>query len=185
MSGTVQGVEKSPLPSAVTYWRSPPKKISIVSFGCQPDPERVTVALLGADGGVADDSEHDQGDGSPDQNPALPTHHGPLSSLVYRTWVVRPGDPVSHLPMPADAPLACADLSRSRGANVIKGFKEGGMTMVIATREMGFARAVTDAVCYLDDGVILEQAAPKDPLSNPRPPRTQRFPQRIVGAGRL
>ncbi len=69
--------------------------------------------------------------------------------------------------------------------NVIRGLKEDGMTMVIATHEMGFARDVADTVCFLDDGIILEQAAPKDFFSNPRRQRTQQFLQRIVEAGRL
>ncbi len=69
--------------------------------------------------------------------------------------------------------------------NVIRGLKAGGMTMVIATHEMGFARDVADKVCFLDDGVILEQAAPKDLFGNPQLPRTQQFLQRIIDAGRL
>jgi len=69
--------------------------------------------------------------------------------------------------------------------NVIRGLKEDGMTMVIATHEMGFARDVADTVCFLDDGIILEQAAPKDFFGNPRRQRTQQFLQRIVEAGRL
>ncbi len=69
--------------------------------------------------------------------------------------------------------------------NVIKDLKGGGMTMVIATHEMGFARDVADTVCFLDDGVILERAAPKDLFGNPRQPRTQQFLQRIIDAGRL
>ncbi len=69
--------------------------------------------------------------------------------------------------------------------NVIRGLKTAGMTMVIATHEMGFARDVADNVCFLDDGVILEQAAPKDLFGNPQQPRTQQFLQRIVDAGRL
>jgi polar amino acid transport system ATP-binding protein len=69
--------------------------------------------------------------------------------------------------------------------NVIRGLKKGGMTMVIATHEMGFARDVADKVCFLDDGVILEQAAPKDLFGNPQQPRTQQFLQRIMDAGRL
>ncbi len=69
--------------------------------------------------------------------------------------------------------------------NVIRGLKKGGMTMLIATHEMGFARDVADKVCFLDDGVILEQAAPKDLFGNPQQPRTRQFLQRIMDAGRL
>jgi len=69
--------------------------------------------------------------------------------------------------------------------NVIRGLKEDGMTMVIATHEMGFARDVADRICFLDGGVILEQGRPQDILTNPRKPRTRQFLQRIVDAGRL
>ena len=57
--------------------------------------------------------------------------------------------------------------------------------MLIATHEMGFARDVADRVCFLDDGVILEQGAPKEIFTNPRKARTQQFLQRIIDAGRL
>ena len=69
--------------------------------------------------------------------------------------------------------------------NVIRDLKKGGMTMIIATHEMGFARDVADTVCFLDDGVILEQAAPQELFNNPKQPRTQQFLQRIIDAGRL
>ena len=57
--------------------------------------------------------------------------------------------------------------------------------MLIATHEMGFAREVADRVCFLDDGVILEQGSPQEIFKNPQAPRTQQFLQRIVDAGRL
>lgn len=69
--------------------------------------------------------------------------------------------------------------------NVIRGLKEGGMTMLIATHEMGFARDVADSVCFLDQGRILEQASPAQLFSEPEQPRTRQFLQRIVEAGRL
>ncbi len=69
--------------------------------------------------------------------------------------------------------------------NVIRDLKRGGMTMVIATHEMGFARDVADKVCFLDDGVILEQGPPQDLFGAPKQPRTAEFLQRIVDAGRL
>jgi len=68
---------------------------------------------------------------------------------------------------------------------VIKGLKEGGMTMIIATHEMGFARDVADQVCFLDDGVILEKGAPQQIFKEPQQPRTRQFLQRIMDAGRL
>jgi len=60
-----------------------------------------------------------------------------------------------------------------------------GMTMLIATHEMGFARDVARRVCFLDAGVILEQGPPEEIFGAPREPRTQQFLQRIVEAGRL
>jgi polar amino acid transport system ATP-binding protein len=59
------------------------------------------------------------------------------------------------------------------------------MTMVIATHEMAFARDIASRVCFLDDGVILEQGPPEQIFTEPREARTQRFLQRIVAAGRL
>jgi polar amino acid transport system ATP-binding protein len=60
-----------------------------------------------------------------------------------------------------------------------------GMTMLVATHEMGFARDVAHRVCFLDGGVILEEGAPQQIFEAPREPRTQQFLQRIVQAGRL
>jgi polar amino acid transport system ATP-binding protein len=60
-----------------------------------------------------------------------------------------------------------------------------GMTMIIATHEMSFAREVADKVCFLDDGVILEKGPPAEIFSSPQNPRTQQFLQRIIQAGRL
>ncbi len=69
--------------------------------------------------------------------------------------------------------------------SVIRGLKEIGMTMVVATHEMGFARDVADRVCFIDDGVILEQGPPADIFTDPQQPRTRRFLQRIMESGRL
>jgi polar amino acid transport system ATP-binding protein len=68
---------------------------------------------------------------------------------------------------------------------VIRELAAGGMTMLIATHEMGFAREIADRVCFLDDGVILEQGPPDEIFAAPREPRTQQFLQRIVAAGRM
>ncbi len=68
---------------------------------------------------------------------------------------------------------------------VIRELAAGGMTMLIATHEMGFAREIADRVCFLEEGVILEQGPPEQIFSSPREPRTQQFLQRIVAAGRL
>ncbi len=69
--------------------------------------------------------------------------------------------------------------------DVIRELAAEGMTMVIATHEMGFARDVADRICFLDDGQILEEGPPSMILSAPREERTQRFLQRIISAGRL
>jgi polar amino acid transport system ATP-binding protein len=69
--------------------------------------------------------------------------------------------------------------------NVIRELAEGGMTMLIATHEMGFARDIASRVCFLDDGQILEQGSPQAIFSNPTEERTQQFLERIIQAGRL
>jgi polar amino acid transport system ATP-binding protein len=68
---------------------------------------------------------------------------------------------------------------------VIRELAAGGMTMLIATHEMAFARDIADRVCFLDGGVILEQGPPGQIFSAPREPRTQQFLERIVAAGRM
>jgi len=69
--------------------------------------------------------------------------------------------------------------------DVIGELATGGMTMLIATHEMGFARDIATRVCFLDEGVILEQGPPEQMFGSPREPRTQQFLQRIVSAHRL
>jgi len=68
---------------------------------------------------------------------------------------------------------------------VIRSLASGGMTMLIATHEMGFARDIASRVCFLDAGVILEEGPPAQIFSAPREARTQQFLQRIIEAGRL
>ena len=69
--------------------------------------------------------------------------------------------------------------------SVIRELAEGGMTMLIATHEMGFARDIANRVCFLDAGVILEQGNPDAIFSSPTEPRTRQFLDRIIAAGRL
>jgi polar amino acid transport system ATP-binding protein len=69
--------------------------------------------------------------------------------------------------------------------SVIRELAAGGMTMLIATHEMAFARDIADRVCFLDDGVILEQGRPQEMFASPREQRTRRFLQRIIEAGRM
>ncbi len=68
---------------------------------------------------------------------------------------------------------------------VIRELAQGGMTMLIATHEMGFARDVANRVCFLHEGQILEEGPPEQIFASPREARTQQFLQRIVDAGRL
>ena len=69
--------------------------------------------------------------------------------------------------------------------NVIRELAAGGMTMVIATHEMGFARDIASRIGFLDAGVILEEGTPEEIFSSPREERTQRFLQSIIDAGRM
>jgi polar amino acid transport system ATP-binding protein len=68
---------------------------------------------------------------------------------------------------------------------LIRELKGEGMTMLIATHEMGFAREVADEVCFLHDGAILERGTPEAVLGAPQRPETQRFLRRLLDAGRL
>jgi len=69
--------------------------------------------------------------------------------------------------------------------DVIRELAAGGMTMVIATHEMGFAREIASEVCFLEAGVILERGTPSEIFSSPSEPRTREFLDRVIRAGRL
>jgi polar amino acid transport system ATP-binding protein len=69
--------------------------------------------------------------------------------------------------------------------NLVRELAKSGMTMMIATHEMSFAREVADKVCFLDAGVILEEGTPAEIFSAPQEPRTREFLARIIEAGRL
>jgi polar amino acid transport system ATP-binding protein len=69
--------------------------------------------------------------------------------------------------------------------DVIRELAAGGMTMIIATHEMGFARDIARRVCFLEEGRIIEDAPPAELFTHPKDERTQRFLRRIVDAGRL
>jgi polar amino acid transport system ATP-binding protein len=68
---------------------------------------------------------------------------------------------------------------------VIRDLAQSGMTMLIATHEMGFAREIADRVCFLDQGRILEQGPPDRIFTEPVQARTQEFLRRIIAAGRM
>jgi polar amino acid transport system ATP-binding protein len=69
--------------------------------------------------------------------------------------------------------------------DLIRELREDGMTMVLATHEMSFAREVADQVCFLDAGRIVEQGPPAQLFGDPHEPRTRQFLRRIIDAGRL
>jgi polar amino acid transport system ATP-binding protein len=69
--------------------------------------------------------------------------------------------------------------------DVIRELAASGMTMLIATHEMGFARDIAHRVCFLADGRIVEDAPPAELFTDPKDERTRRFLRRIVDAGRL
>jgi polar amino acid transport system ATP-binding protein len=68
---------------------------------------------------------------------------------------------------------------------VIRELAHAGMTMVIATHEMGFARDIANRVCFLDAGSILEEGTPAQVFQSPREERTRQFLDRVIRAGRL
>ncbi|CAA9528228.1 MAG: ABC transporter, ATP-binding protein (cluster 3, basic aa/glutamine/opines) [uncultured Thermoleophilia bacterium] len=69
--------------------------------------------------------------------------------------------------------------------DLVRELARGGMTMLLATHEMGFAREVADRVCFLDAGRILEEGPPARIFGEPREARTQAFLRRVIAAGRL
>ena len=69
--------------------------------------------------------------------------------------------------------------------STVRDLKEHGMTMLLATHEMGFAKQVADEVCFLERGRILEWGKPEEILENPKKPETKEFLKRVHEAGRL
>jgi len=69
--------------------------------------------------------------------------------------------------------------------STVRDLKEHGMTMLLATHEMGFAKQVADEVCFLERGRILEWGKPEEILENPKKPQTKEFLKRVHEAGRL
>jgi polar amino acid transport system ATP-binding protein len=68
---------------------------------------------------------------------------------------------------------------------LVRGLTEVGMTMIIATHEMNFAREVASKICFLDAGVILEEGPPSQLFGDPKEPRTRAFLSSILAAGRM
>jgi polar amino acid transport system ATP-binding protein len=69
--------------------------------------------------------------------------------------------------------------------DVVRELKGSGITLLLATHEMGFAREISDRVCFLADGTVAEVGPPSQILSSPTDSRTQQFLQRVINAGRL
>ena len=69
--------------------------------------------------------------------------------------------------------------------DVVRGLRDDGMTMLIATHEMAFAREISDRVCFLHRGQILESGPPERIFENPSQARTREFLQRVIDAGRM
>jgi polar amino acid transport system ATP-binding protein len=69
--------------------------------------------------------------------------------------------------------------------NLVRGLAQTGMTMILATHEMSFAREVADKICFLDAGVICEEGPPEQIFTTPTEPRTREFLARVIEAGRL
>ena len=68
---------------------------------------------------------------------------------------------------------------------LVRELAESGMTMMLATHEMGFAREVSNKVCFLDGGRILEEGPPDQIFGAPREPRTREFLSRVLAAEKL
>jgi polar amino acid transport system ATP-binding protein len=69
--------------------------------------------------------------------------------------------------------------------DLVRELAASGMTMIIATHEMGFARECADKVCFLDGGRILEEGDPAQIFTDPREPRTREFLSRVLAGGRM
>jgi len=63
---------------------------------------------------------------------------------------------------------------------VMQALAEEGMTMVVVTHEMGFARQVADRVMFIDEGLVIEEGSPAEIFDNPREERTQRFLSKVL-----
>jgi polar amino acid transport system ATP-binding protein len=80
-----------------------------------------------------------------------------------------------------DEPTSALDPERvGEVLAVMKDLAERGMTMMVATHEMGFAKEVADTVMFMDGGVVVEQGPPAEVLSNPQEPRTQKFLEKVL-----
>jgi polar amino acid transport system ATP-binding protein len=63
---------------------------------------------------------------------------------------------------------------------VMKDLAQSGMTMIVVTHEIGFAREVADSAVFMDQGVVVEAGPPREVLVNPQHPRTQNFISKVL-----
>ncbi|MEU5860150.1 amino acid ABC transporter ATP-binding protein [Nonomuraea sp. NPDC047529] len=68
---------------------------------------------------------------------------------------------------------------------IVRELKESGMTMILTTHEMSFCRDISDTVCFLDDGVLVEKGPPEKIFASPEQPRTREFLRSVLESGRL
>ena len=118
---------------------------------------------------------------------------GPLATMTLADLgadvVVRRGEDVAasirrHFPDGVDA-LADGSVQRTQVLGAVRDLKREGMTMVIATHEMSFAREVADEVAFLHEGKLVESGPPAKVLGEPERPETRRFLSRLLEAGRI
>ena len=76
-------------------------------------------------------------------------------------------------------------MGRDEAAQLVAELKDEGMTMRIATHEMGFAREVANEVCFLHEGAIVERGSAEHMFAAPEHPETQKVLRRLLDAGRL
>ncbi len=81
--------------------------------------------------------------------------------------------------------LGARPRARGRGLSIVRELAREGMTMLLATHEMGFAREVASKVCFLFGGVVHEEGPPEQIFGDPREERTRAFLKSIIEAGRL
>src|SRR5512144_1173196 len=94
---------------------------------------------------------------------------------IARALAMRPKLMLFDAPTSALDPELVGDV-----LDVMRRLAEDGMTMVVVTREIGFAREVGDWLVFMDEGVVVEAGPPRDVLANPRHPRTQAFLSKVL-----
>ena len=110
-----------------------------------------------------------------DSYPAKLSGGQPQRVAIARALAMRPKVMLFDEPTSALDPELVGDV-----LNVMKELAEEGMTMLVVTHEMGFAREVADRVVFMYDGAILEEGSPKEIFTNPKHDRTRQFLQSVL-----